>query len=76
MEAVSKGASCYNKQEDGISRTPFDGLRTGFDTLLHYALRQPFDPSTRLRAGLRTQFRSYSGCSNDSANKWPSFHNY
>jgi len=40
MEAVSKGAGCYNKQGDGISRTPFDGLRTGFDTLLHYALRQ------------------------------------
>ena len=40
MEAVSKGAGCDNKQGVGISRIPFDGLRTGFDMLLHYALRR------------------------------------
>jgi len=36
VEAVSKGAGCDNKQESRISRIPFDELRTGFDTLLHY----------------------------------------
>jgi hypothetical protein len=35
VEAVSKGAGFDNKQESRISRTPFDKLRTGFDTLLH-----------------------------------------
>ena len=53
MEAVSKGASCYNKQEDGISRTPFDGLRTGFDTLLYCALRQAQDTVQQLLRMLR-----------------------
>jgi hypothetical protein len=36
VEAVSKGAGRDSKQGARISRTPFDKLRTGFDTLLHY----------------------------------------
>jgi hypothetical protein len=45
-----EGCGLWLQREAGMSRTPFDMLRTGFDTLLHYALRQPFAPSTRLRA--------------------------
>ena len=48
MEAVSKGAGCDNELGSRISRTPFDGLRTGFDTLLHYALRRAQDAVPKL----------------------------
>jgi hypothetical protein len=59
---------CGERGESWQTRTPFDWLRTGFDT----AFTEPFDmPFDKLRTWLRTQFRPTQDASSLPLNGYP-----
>ena len=60
-EIVSKGAA---NAMSPATRTPFDKLRTSFDTHFTAPFATPFD---KLRTWLRTQFRA----TQDAELRWP-----